>query len=221
MANELVIKNGAKITGALDMSSNAINNPTTVGGSSISGLKLNGLPTAADGDISANTHKITSVVDPAAAQDAATKNYVDTKYYGDLYVSSAAATTLTANTTFYLVAGTTAVGSSSAFTQNNAGRLTYTGTPTRIFHVTMMGCLVPGGINRDYHVRVCKNAAPGGLIAESEISVKSNSNSDDVGIFCQAIVSLATNDYIEIFLKSDTNSDTGTMERMNLNVIQL
>jgi hypothetical protein len=39
---------------------------------------------AQDQDLDMNTHKITGVVDPAAAQDAATKNYVDTAIGGGI-----------------------------------------------------------------------------------------------------------------------------------------
>lgn len=48
-----------------------------------SGIHLNALaaPTA---DVSMNSHKLTSVTDPSSAQDAATKNYVDTRKVTDL-----------------------------------------------------------------------------------------------------------------------------------------
>lgn len=63
---------------------------------------LTGLAAAA-GDVAINTHKVTGVVDPAAAQDAATKNYVDTKS-APLLISfgNSSFTGLAANNTYYL-----------------------------------------------------------------------------------------------------------------------
>lgn len=54
-----------------------------------SGIHLNALaaPTA---DVSMNSHKLTSVTDPSSAQDAATKNYVDTRKVTDLTAPTSA-----------------------------------------------------------------------------------------------------------------------------------
>ena len=49
---------------------------STIDGIDVSAIKLNSMPTAADGDIDANTQKIINVVDPTADQDVATKKYV-------------------------------------------------------------------------------------------------------------------------------------------------
>lgn len=58
---------------------------------------------AAAGDVAVNTHKITGVVDPAAAQDAATKNYIDTKSAPMLIsFGNSSFTGLAANNTYYL-----------------------------------------------------------------------------------------------------------------------
>jgi len=59
-----------------DISASGAVKRTTVGNVTLNVL---GAPTA---DLSINTHKLTNVVDPTAAQDAATKSYVDTTFAG-------------------------------------------------------------------------------------------------------------------------------------------
>lgn len=49
----------------------------TIDGVDVGAIKLNSMPSAANGDIDVNTQKVINVVDPGADQDAATKKYVD------------------------------------------------------------------------------------------------------------------------------------------------
>ncbi len=60
----------------LTLSANLVTS-STVDGVDVSAIKLNSMPTAADGDIDANSQKIINVVDPTLDQGAATKKYVD------------------------------------------------------------------------------------------------------------------------------------------------
>jgi len=68
-------------TGQVTFSQNvSVPNLITTGnvdGVNISNIKLNSMPSAADGDIDANTQKIIGVVNPVGDQDAATKKFVD------------------------------------------------------------------------------------------------------------------------------------------------
>jgi hypothetical protein len=54
----------------------------TVDGVDISAIKLNTMPSAADGAISCNNQKLTNVAGPTASSDAATKSYVDNQISG-------------------------------------------------------------------------------------------------------------------------------------------
>lgn len=89
---------------------------------------------AATGDYSLNSHKITSLADPASAQDAATKSYVDAVIQGLQFKPTA-----TVAATSALPAGTYSNGSSgvgATFT------VTATGTTTVDGHVVAAGDLV-------------------------------------------------------------------------------
>lgn len=89
---------------------------------------------AATGDYSLNSHKITSLADPASAQDAATKNYVDAAIQGLQFKPTA-----TVVATSALPAGTYSNGASgvgATFT------VTATGTTTVDSHVLAAGDLV-------------------------------------------------------------------------------
>lgn len=85
--------------------------PATSGSSALKGNGSGGFGSAvlndvgaATGDYSLNSHKITSLADPASAQDAATKNYVDATSQG-LNVKPSARVATTGSETFTITSG--------------------------------------------------------------------------------------------------------------------
>jgi hypothetical protein len=74
-------------------------------------------PTA---DFSMNTHKLTNVVDPTTAQDAATKNYVDTSVSGTAYKEACKYATTAALPTVTYANGASGVGATLTATANGA-----------------------------------------------------------------------------------------------------
>jgi hypothetical protein len=123
--------------------------------------------------------------------------------FGYCYVSSPAGTTVTSGGTYYLVAGTFAAGTLDQFTHNGSGRLTYTGTTTRLFSVDVSISMTSTN-NIITHWRVAKN---GTTIANSEQKRKVSTGSDVGNSSVHAEVELAANDYVEVFCTSDIGQD--------------
>lgn len=81
------------------------------------------------------------------------------------------------------------------FAMTTDGRLKYTGIPDKLFAIDA-GYGTPG-VSSSMAIAIYKNGSTTGF---QSFSVGVN-----VPAICQAFVSLATNDYISIFVKSDTN----------------
>jgi len=138
--------------------------------------------------------------------------------YGECYISSSATTTLTTQSTFYLLAGITTAGSYlSGFTHASPGRLTYTGTTKNFIVTAVLGGLQFSTISEFFAARLVKN---GTTIVSSETGTQIMGGTGHRPCMnLQTIVELATNDYIEIYVACTTaNSKTLTAQWGNLMV---
>ena len=124
--------------------------------------------------------------------------------FGSLYFSSAASTTLGAATPAK-AAGTTAEMVSNGFTASASNRLTYTGTTTLYFKVECTASMQTSGSGSSLvSLLLYKNAA---AITGAEIQ-RAVSTTADIGAGAvSAIVQLATNDYVELWVESDDGDD--------------
>lgn len=116
--------------------------------------------------------------------------------FGGMYVSSSATTTLSADTPAK-AAGTMSSMGLNGFSYAT-GALTYTGTATRVFEVQANGSVhsITGAETLNFYMY--KNGSP---ITGARIMRKvSNNDVGAVGIGC--FVSLATNDYVELYVSS-------------------
>lgn len=160
-------------------------------------------PTA---NVSMNSNKLTNVTDPTTAQDAATKNYVDSLLatVGEMYmVGNTTVTTIGTQSVFVVATGTTTAGSLDGFSHSNE-RLTYTGTPTRSFKVDVAASIEPdSGAARVLGISIAKN---GTVIAQTEIRHNGTSNDLPNALKTIGYVSLATNDYIEVFVTNHSGT---------------
>lgn len=84
--------------------------------------------------------------------------------------------------------------------QDTAGKLTYTGTGNRHFNIDMNVSMdQASGANRDIRFAIYKN---GVIISHSE-NIRTTSTGNKGSVAVNADVVLATNDYLEVFVKND------------------
>lgn len=123
--------------------------------------------------------------------------------FGGLYVSSSATTTLGAATPAK-AAGTTASTGANQFTVSTSNRLTYTGTATRTFLVNSACSISTVSGAETVFIYIYKN----GSAAVNGGTIKREVSNNDVGaVAISTLVSLATNDYLEIWLETTTGDD--------------
>ena len=124
--------------------------------------------------------------------------------FGSCYVSTAAETTLGANTPAK-AAGTTTTMQLGDFTHPASNRLTYIGTETRVFSVVFAGSMLKGSGGSSlvaFHLYKNGTLIPGATISRT---VASASDTGAGAVFCQA--SLSTNDYVELWVETNTGDD--------------
>ena len=135
---------------------------------------------------------------------------------GQVYMQGNSTATVIASTaTPVLVAGTWTVDLSTNATCTTAGRITYTGTTTQILTINAALSLDPAsGSNQNLQVYLYKNGA---AIAGSRMEAKINSGEHkEVSLVYQ--VSMATNDYIEIYVQNSTATNNITVSRAVLSI---
>lgn len=128
---------------------------------------------------------------------------------------NATATTVLATNTEYKAAGTTTSGTLTSKFTNTDNRATYTGSIERIFSVTAT-MSVTSGNNNQIGMYVAKN---GVIIPESETYMTTNGSGRAEAASIQALVTLTTDDYIEIFVENATATNDITVTDLNV-VIQ-
>lgn len=137
---------------------------------------------------------------------------------GELYFSSPAATTITVADTFYKAAGTTTSGTLFRFTMPSNNRLTYSGTATVNALVIATVELWPGTAAARVSADIAKN---GTVIGTAPCGAKTSgfTADDSVAVSVSNIVSLATSDYLELFVTNQDATNEVTVARGKLIVM--
>lgn len=140
----------------------------------------------------------------------ATSNYVtvasiSTQTYGQVTMhGNATNTVIAATNTPVLVAGTWVAGTTANFTASTGGKLTYTGTPTYVVGAVASVTLRPDSAsNQTLTIQLAKN---GTVISAAKITrIISFGATGNVSLNYN--VSMATNDYLELYVSNGTSTD--------------
>ncbi|MBI3239681.1 MAG: hypothetical protein HYZ43_12710 [Flavobacteriia bacterium] len=134
---------------------------------------------------------------------------------GNMYVTTAIQTVIaTMGVPVKILGTTTAVGlfRMSSPTDN---RLTYTGSQTRSFQVICSLTAIQPSTNKYFSFYIAKN---GVILPESRQEVKLVNNTDQGPVTLSCRVSLAPNDYIEVWVENETSNTNLTVQTMNLSI---
>lgn len=136
--------------------------------------------------------------------------------YGQVYMQgNSTATVIASTSTPVKVAGTWTVDIGSSFTGTTGGRLTYTGAETQVCRVETSLSLDPvSGANQHISVYLAKN---GTTIAGSR-QMAHISHGAEMNMSLTWQLSLATNDYIEVFVQNGTATNNITVSRAVLSI---
>lgn len=131
----------------------------------------------------------------------------DTQYVGENYMTgNATVTDITVAGTFVKIAGTTTSGQLANFTNPTSNKLQYTGPVTRNFLVLCRASFSCPNNNASIQIKIYKN----GVAQDKTLGQTfAQTNSVQYNISCQGIISLAQNDYVEIYATNTgaTNND--------------
>ena len=117
------------------------------------------------------------------------------------------ATTISTQNVPVKAAGTFVAGTFSSFTVDTTGKLTYTGSTTTTVLLTASVTLDVVGTNQNLTVHLAKN---GIVISAAKISrLVSSTNTANLGVFYN--VSVATSDYLEVFVSNATTTNNITV----------
>lgn len=139
--------------------------------------------------------------------------------YGSMYDNGGATTAIGVAGTFYKLSNTTASDLIHDFT-HASNRLTYNGLDTLVFRVTANAAVGYGGGAgaKTLALRIAKNGTD---IAASHMQLSLAALSDRDTIASQAMVSLATNDYVEVFGTNITDTNGLVVDVLNVNVLAI
>lgn len=124
------------------------------------------------------------------------------KAQGAIYWATPAATANETNVAIKCAGTTAAQGTADLITQATTNRLTYTGNRTRQFMVTATVSLTAAAATQG-KLHIYK----GGALVTGSTMTRTIPISDYTTIACHALVSLATNEYVELWCETNDGDD--------------
>lgn len=133
--------------------------------------------------------------------------------YGSISRLVAAATTINTPGTYEKMAGTTLLGNADRFDMPVDGRLRYTGLVRKHMHIAVTTSFTAGGNNVTVGLKVAKN----GVVLDDSVARRRVGTGTDIGSTAlHADVFMDQNDYLEIYVTNETNTNTVTIEELYL-----
>lgn len=138
---------------------------------------------------------------------------------GSMYVSSPASTTISVGGTFVEGAGTftlSTVPTSNEFDMNTNARLRYTGTPT--INVTCFAHISleidTAAIDKELAIYIAKNGTE--IVGSQVVGMSPATTVNSVQLSTTAVASLATNDYLSVWVANNDSTDNITMRKAQI-----
>jgi hypothetical protein len=143
------------------------------------------------------------------------KGISNTAEVGQMFFTNNATQNAIATTAvFEKIEGTTTASAQNEKFSHTNNRLTYTGGITREFVITASCSAQAITTNATtITVRIAKN---GVTIAESESQATTSATGRNENFYCQALVELAQNDFIELFIANQTNANSLLVTELNV-----
>jgi hypothetical protein len=157
----------------------------------------------------------------SAVDDVITKGYADANYLeidpprGGIYITTPVETVITTISTPVKALGTTSTVLLNSFDDNGgiSNRIRYTGATTKVFQIVCATSFTTATNSQVIEMYLAKN----GVIDVSTTTLRKTGTGTDVGAAAlSGLVSLATNDYIELWVANTTGTANVTFETMNL-----
>jgi hypothetical protein len=194
---------------------------STTSGNSAVGLDISGITSLTTGSLRSSIYtgtgtKVNGTF--SSAWDVSSSGLTaesDDNAYGSIYISSSTATPLATANVPLKAYGTTSAETLQRFTMPTDNRLTYTGTKTRVFQVTATFSTLAEADGKFYSMYIYKN---GSAIGGSRQKSKQQKGNEPNSIALSCNVSLATNDYIEVWIENNSDNKNFTVDQMNLSI---
>ena len=139
------------------------------------------------------------------------RDFLETMHpsFGSLHFSTAAETSIATQSVYVKAAGTTTSVNLHRVTMPADNRLTYTGTPTIHAHIACSLSMTAAGNNKLIGLGIAKN---GTVLTHSIVQRQVGTGADVGSTALHADVSLATNDYLELWVSNETDTVNLTIE---------
>jgi hypothetical protein len=136
-------------------------------------------------------------------------------YFDTTGTTISIASTSDGSTNMVVVNPTTALSTSYEFDNggSNNGRLRYTGTTTKMFHIACTISIASTAANDLFVFGVAKN---GSVVAASKVLMKVIGAADTQSTALHLMVEMATNDYLELYVGNTTDTDDLVVKTLNL-----